>query len=88
LFTLAPSILRALQLNSYQLGQLLGKTDPKVLQVIQDPPSSSQNVSNEFSRAYIDAVVLHKQFTDSQSEHLAHETVQAYNKVSFINIYL
>ncbi|KAI8875206.1 hypothetical protein K501DRAFT_289468, partial [Backusella circina FSU 941] len=80
----APSIIRALQLNSYQLGQLLGKIDPEVLQAIQHPPFSSQNTTDKFSRSYVDAILLHKQFMASQSEHLAFETIQAYNK--FINM--
>ncbi|EIE83461.1 hypothetical protein RO3G_08166 [Rhizopus delemar RA 99-880] len=75
------TVLRALYLNAFQLGQLIGKMSPAINKYVIDPLSYVDDDSDACGKMYARAVMLHKQYLSTKTYEYADESLKAYNKV-------
>ncbi|KAG0182079.1 major facilitator super transporter protein [Apophysomyces sp. BC1034] len=79
LCVVASSILRALQLNAYQLGHLLTKMIPEVAHYLDDALESKGHLDDTHAGwNYVKALSHHKDYMNSPSDASADEATKAY----------
>ncbi|KAG0768265.1 hypothetical protein G6F62_001235 [Rhizopus arrhizus] len=74
------TVLRALYLNAFQLGRLVGKMSPAINKYVIDPLSYVDDDSDACGKMYAQAVMLHKQYLTTKTYGYADESLKAYNK--------
>ncbi|ORE08676.1 alkaline phosphatase-like protein [Rhizopus microsporus var. microsporus] len=74
------SLLRALQLNAFQLAQLLEKMIPTVQKYIREPHLYLDDNASLHGKLYARATVLFEQYLSTQVQQTAHDAIVLFNE--------